>query len=643
VPRILAFRGASATAQRLDPPVEPPALLPQSELPPEVPESNLRYALQAVLAVTALLLLSPILVLVAIAIKLTSPGPIFYQGVRVGRNQRLYTMYKFRTLRVGSERQIGGRLLSPQDDFYTPIGKFLKKSKLDEVPQLINVMRGEMNFAGPRPLRPVFLERYLKEITHYAERFRVAPGMTGLAQVRGGYFTSPRNKLRYDRLYIEHRTLALDAQLVALTGLKVLNRWITLGAFLLLLLLFVSFIPAAALEHLYVNVGGARVNPLHGLIAFGALWMILRRAPSDRISIYRTPLNLPISCFLLLSLASAAQSTAPVQAVRGSAYYLITGFIVMLAIVNGTFTRSFVRAAVNAVALTSVTISSIGILELVLAGYLPGTRPVGAGVGLTSLGISSTLGSPIALATYLLLGVPCVLCSLSRAHTREGRDFWVAASTICLVGILLTRHPAGLIALTLVAAGYMWRQFNRIWAGCFVLIVAPFIYLSLTHGLAADAMSWKSLLCGNGIAACEALLHVPMRELLFGMGPRTMGEIVPLNSHLSDATLFEANGNVRLLLENGVLGWAAMMWILGTCVASLYRAQREATDPGLRAVVWAVIAAVVGFALAMQSFDPFDNIAIQLLFWGLVGIGIGTQVRLGERPSEYRIALKLGH
>ena len=251
-------------------PAEPPGIseetgatsqAPARVVPPEVPESSIRYLVQATLSLTALLLLSPILLTVGLAVKISSPGPLFYAGVRVGRNQKLYTMYKFRTLREGSERQIGGRLLSAQDDFYTPIGKFLKRSKLDEVPQLINVLRGEMNFAGPRPLRPVFLERYLDEIAHYADRFRVAPGMTGLAQVRGGYFTSPQNKLRYDRLYISHRTLFLDAQLVGLTALKVLNRWITLGAFLLVLLLFVSFIPAGMISDLYIELGGAKVKP----------------------------------------------------------------------------------------------------------------------------------------------------------------------------------------------------------------------------------------------------------------------------------------------------------------------------------------------------------------------------------------------
>src|SRR5262249_26341788 len=144
----------------------------RTEVPPELPESRVRYAIQAFLSVLALLLLSPILLVIAIAVKLSSPGPLFYAGIRVGKNQRLYTMFKFRTLRDGSERQIGGRLLSPQDDFYTPVGKFLKRSKLDEIPQLLNVLRGEMNFVGPRPLRPIFLERYLDEIPHYADRFR---------------------------------------------------------------------------------------------------------------------------------------------------------------------------------------------------------------------------------------------------------------------------------------------------------------------------------------------------------------------------------------------------------------------------------------------------------------------------------------
>jgi hypothetical protein len=298
---------------------------------------------------------------------------------------------------------------------------------------------------------------------------------------------------------------------------------------------------------------------------------------------------------------------------------------------------------VSAVALTSVALCAVGILELILADYFPTRETLRTGLGMNGVGISSTLGSPIALATYLLIGVPCVLCSLTRAQTRDARDFWVAATTLCLLGILLTRHPAGLVALALIATAYLWVHFSTMWASVFLGVLTPFIYLSVAHGLAGGNLSWLQLLCGDATQVCQSLTHLPTRRLLFGVGPRTIGEVVLPDLGLSDSALRSLNGNVRLLLENGVLGWVAMLWILITAVAALYRAQRSTADAGLRAVLWAVMAAVLGFGVAMQSFDPFDNIAIQLLFWGLLGIGIGTVVRLGERPSDYRIALKLGH
>jgi hypothetical protein len=315
----------------------------------------------------------------------------------------------------------------------------------------------------------------------------------------------------------------------------------------------------------------------------------------------------------------------------------------MLAVINGTFTRRFVRSAVNAVALVTVSISALALLEVVIVDYLAPGSPIRAGLGVSPVGISATLGSPIALATYLMLGVPCVLCSLTRAHTRETRDFWVAATTVCLVGILLTRHPAGLISLALIATAYLWRHLSARWAFAALLVLAPFACLSVLLGHQGGSLSFEHLLCGGSVEACHAVVQMPLRELLLGLGPRTLGELVPPGSHLSDAALLKSNGNLRLLLENGVLGWIAMLWILGAAMISLYRTQRRLPDPGLRAVIWAVMFSTVGFLVAMQSFDPFDNIAVQLLFWGLLGIGIGTEVRLAGRPTDYRIALKLGH
>jgi lipopolysaccharide/colanic/teichoic acid biosynthesis glycosyltransferase len=168
-------------------------------------------------AAIGLVLMAPLFLALGLLIKLTSPGPILYRGLRVGKDGRIFTIYKFRTLQVGAEEKIGARLLNNRDTYYTSLGKFLKRTKFDELPQLMNVLKGEMNVVGPRPIRPIFLEKLCGDIPRYPVRFAVKPGMTGLAQVRGGYFTHPRNNLRYDLLYIKNRSLLLDLKLIALT------------------------------------------------------------------------------------------------------------------------------------------------------------------------------------------------------------------------------------------------------------------------------------------------------------------------------------------------------------------------------------------------------------------------------------------
>ena len=115
---------------------------------------------QACLAGLAFLCLLPLLGLVALAVKLTSPGPVLYRGMRVGKGGKIFTIYKFRTLVEGAEGNIGARLLQEHDHYYTPIGRFLKRTKLDEWPQLWNVMKGDMHFIGPRPVRPIFLDQF---------------------------------------------------------------------------------------------------------------------------------------------------------------------------------------------------------------------------------------------------------------------------------------------------------------------------------------------------------------------------------------------------------------------------------------------------------------------------------------------------
>ncbi len=601
----------------------------------EIQDPWLVRAVQVTLAAGTLLVLSPVLLLVAIAVRLLSPGPVFYRGRRVGQGMREFTIYKFRTLATNAETKIGARLLAPNDDFYTPIGKFLKRSKLDELPQLWNVIRGDMNLVGPRPVRPIFLPEFLATIPGYARRFLLRPGITGLAQLRGGYFTSPVAKLRYELWHLRHRSPVQDFQIVALTLFKVLNRWITLGGLLLVLFLFVSFIPSNLMSGVYLYAFGVRANVAHLAIVAVGLWLVLRRQHSagSRITVYRTPLAIPMAAFLAVAFVSALLSAHQYQAMRGALYYLATGFLITSAIVNGTLRRAFVERAVQVVALSAVLISMIGIVELVLAAGLGADSLVGG--WLRGPGITATLGSPVVLATYLVLGVPALLYQLSIADAGSRRDFWMAATTVTFIGILLTKSSAGMVGVSFATLLVVWRLFPQAVAPC-AIILGPFSYLAVARTLA----TWPRALCGEGEGLCGMVGGNSLAQFLFGVGPRTLGEYgVPPGILEAEAV----SAHVRLLVENGLLGWLAIVWVLITALVVLFRAHREIGDPKLRALVWAVFCSVAGFMMTLQGFNAFENLTLQVFFWGLLGIGIATAIRFGPRRREYAIVLKLGH
>jgi exopolysaccharide biosynthesis polyprenyl glycosylphosphotransferase len=168
------------------------------------------------LAGATLLLLPalPVMAVCAVAIRLTSPGPVLYRQVRVGRGRRRFTLWKLRTMHEDAERDTGEVLAQPDDPRLTPIGGTLRALRLDELPQLLNVLGGSMSLVGPRPERPGFVERFLEEVPGYAERFSLAPGLTGLAQVNGEYLSSPQNKLRYDLAYLANWSPWLDLSIL---------------------------------------------------------------------------------------------------------------------------------------------------------------------------------------------------------------------------------------------------------------------------------------------------------------------------------------------------------------------------------------------------------------------------------------------
>lgn len=161
-----------------------------------------------------LALSSPVLLLAAAAVKLTSKGPVFYTQDRLGLNGKIFWINKFRTMIEGAEEETGPTLATSEDPRITPVGRLLRRFKIDEFPQIWNVLRGDMSMVGPRPERPEFVEEFERDIPGYAERKKVLPGITGLAQVNGKYDTDPAMKLKYDMLYIYNYRPIMDVMIL---------------------------------------------------------------------------------------------------------------------------------------------------------------------------------------------------------------------------------------------------------------------------------------------------------------------------------------------------------------------------------------------------------------------------------------------
>lgn len=184
----------------------------------------LKRAMDVLGALAGLLLTTPLMPLIALAVKLTSRGPVLYNQERVGRFGDRFTMYKFRTMQHDAESEGPVWSAGEEDPRVTPIGGFLRRSHLDELPQLLNVLRGQMSLVGPRPERPHFVQTLHGAIPRYDQRLLLKPGMTGLAQVHYRYDASiddVRRKLRFDLLYIKRMCLTLDVKILAWTLLVV--------------------------------------------------------------------------------------------------------------------------------------------------------------------------------------------------------------------------------------------------------------------------------------------------------------------------------------------------------------------------------------------------------------------------------------
>lgn len=167
-----------------------------------------------IISLIVLIVFLPVWIVVAILIKATSPGPVLFLQDRPGMYKEIFKIYKFRTMKIDSEKMIKGQEVMKEDDRITSIGKFLRRSKIDEIPQVLNVLKGEMSLVGPRPERIASLIDYTDEID---KRLNTKPGMTGLAQVSGNIYLSLENRYKFDVYYVEYFSLWLDLKIILRT------------------------------------------------------------------------------------------------------------------------------------------------------------------------------------------------------------------------------------------------------------------------------------------------------------------------------------------------------------------------------------------------------------------------------------------
>lgn len=177
----------------------------------------LKRTFDIVFSLIALVLLSPFMLITALAVKLYDGGNIFYKQKRLTIDGKEFYIYKFRSMIADAEKSGTPQLASEHDPRITPVGRFLRKVRLDELPQLLNILKGEMSVVGPRPERPELTELYKKEMPEFEFRLKVKAGLTGYAQVTGAYDTSPYDKLKMDLMYIENYSFRMDLQIILMT------------------------------------------------------------------------------------------------------------------------------------------------------------------------------------------------------------------------------------------------------------------------------------------------------------------------------------------------------------------------------------------------------------------------------------------
>ncbi|MBU1431693.1 sugar transferase [Myxococcota bacterium] len=575
-----------------------------------------------------LLLLSPLMLLIAIAVKRTSSGPALYRGARVGLGERVFYIYKFRSMYVGAEQKIGQRLVRQDEDHYTPIGKFLRKYRLDELPQLFNVLKGDMNLVGPRPVRPIFLEKHRENIPGYARRFLVKPGITGQAQVRGGYYTRPRHKLFYDTLYIAHRSVGLDLKLIVLTFLRVMTRIFTTTALLAWLVMMAVVIPDDLRLYFTFNLWGLGLNVLYLIPPLIVLAYLFRKnAARERVYALKTPVDLPLLGFILYTALLIPLSRFPQISARGLLWYLCNGVVVFYVVMNSKIVTEKRHLWVKLIIGAVLTVSVASVIHAAwvwrAAGYF--NR------------LDGVFGRPIILTTLLVVALPLTLSRVGRG-LRDGRYRLIAVALALTAMLTLTR--SGIMAVFITLIVYYWGDRRRV-----LQLIALFaLLLVLSAQIKGGRMHPRQAfddLQALSLHQARVINDITPTRRLIGVGARTLPQHMKIAqvhryTKARAARLAQPrldNTYMTLFIDHGPLGMLFFLSFLIGGLVYMKRAQPLIEAPEARRDLHTIFASMVGMSVLLAFSDGLYYLPIMLIFWSTMGLGVGIAAHHRKGPK----------
>ena len=260
--------------------------------------------------------------------------------------------------------------------------------------------------------------------------------------------------------------------------------------------------------------------------------------------------------------------------------------------------------------------------------------------------LHSTLGNPVVLSAYLVLGVPLVVLEVLCARRREEREFWLIASTLVLVGVLLSQTRLALLALWLTGAIFSWgvsrRAFRRVVGAAF-----GFLALLVATGTfrfeAADLQ--REFARRTRVAAAVVSETLASPRGLVGVAPGKGAEsaaVVPVAAGGPGHEVANENMHLTLMQRTGLIGWALMMWVIGAALTAIGRASVRVEDRRLALTLWAIFSAGLGFLVSMVNLNTFYNPTLQVLFWGLLGIGMAIATHFGNQRPTFNVIYRFG-